>query len=120
MKIASSLIRETIEIQDNHGNVALSVPFVFNIANSFDHVKELQAGMEKYRADKDMEALGRLTHELFITVFGEDATAKLYEYYDGDYMTLTIDVAPIFTEIIAPAMQAYAEKVAKTHFRAKA
>lgn len=120
MKIISSLIRDSIEIEDNRGNVVLNVPFVFNIADGFDHVAALQKGMDQYKAANDMESLGRLTHELFLTVFGEEATAKLYEYYNGDYMTLTVDVAPIFTEIIAPAMQAYATKVAQTRMRKKA
>lgn len=111
MQVQSSIIEETIEIINYKGEVALSIPFRVNLAQAYDAIVEKRNNYTKALHGNDLEALGVATVDFFTAVFGEDATAKLVEFYKDDYTAMLADMAPYFSEIIYPAMHRQRESM---------
>lgn len=119
MKVKSSVIEEVIEIENYKGETVVSIPFRVNLAAAYDDIvskrREYVASLES----NDLEIIGRATIDLFVSVFGEEVTDKLLEYYVDDYTAMITDLTPYFLDIIFPAVETQREKVLAMKKRAK-
>lgn len=120
MKIATSMIRDKVEITDVHGELLKVFPYTFNVAQGFARVDDLRLQMVQLNAAGNMEELGKATVALLQAVFGEETYAEMDQFYNGDYVTMLNDLAPVLTEEIYPAIAAYRERMIAARKRVKA
>ena len=99
MKIKTSIVSETIELEQN-GEIAKSIPFSFDASLKWAEVNRYRFKMAENK-DKP-EVIGKLFLEMMRYVLG-DAADELVEYYKGNWEGMIIDLAPLFIEVIYPA-----------------
>lgn len=99
MKIKTSIISETIELEQN-GEVAKSIPFTFDASLKWAEVNRYRFKMAENK-DKP-EVIGKLFLEMLTYVLG-DAANELITYYAGNWEGMIVDIAPLFIDVIYPA-----------------
>jgi hypothetical protein len=99
MKIKTSIISETIELEQN-GEVAKSIPFTFDASLKWAEVNRYRFKMSDNK-DKP-EVIGKLFLEMLTYVLG-DAANELITYYAGNWEGMIVDIAPLFIDVIYPA-----------------
>ena len=99
MKIKTSIISETIELEQN-GEVAKSIPFTFDASLKWAEVNRYRFKMAENK-DKP-EVIGKLFLEMLNYVLG-DAANELITYYAGNWEGMIVDIAPLFIDVIYPA-----------------
>ena len=99
MKIKTSIISETIELEHN-GQVAKSIPFTFDASQKWAEVNRYRFRMAENRDKPEM--IGKLFLEMMQYVLG-DAASELIEYYSGNWEGMIIDLAPLFIDVVYPA-----------------
>lgn len=99
MKIKTSIINETIELEQN-GEVAKNIPFTFDASLKWAEVNRYRFKMAENK-DKP-EVIGKLFLEMMHYVLG-DAADALVDYYSGNWEGMIVDLAPLFIEVIYPA-----------------
>ena len=115
MKIKTSIIKETIELEQN-GEVVKTIPFTFDASKKWSEVNRYRLKMAE---NKDSyENIGRLFIEMLNYSLG-DAAKELLEYYEGNWEGMIPDIAPLFTEVIYPACDKARRKAIDALKRAK-
>ena len=112
MKIKSSIIRDTLELTDNHGEVVKTLPFTINVTKIAGEVQKKRIQLAS-TDPKDLEATGKTTVELFSLFFGEDNTKELLDFYENDYATMIADIVPYIVEYIIPSFDRVQENIIK-------
>lgn len=100
-KLITSIIRDTLTIENSKGEVEKEVSFTVNATKIAADVAKLRAEIGR-KAATDAESCTELTKRLFSLIFGEKNAHELLEYYGGDAMTMTVDLAPYLVENIYP------------------
>ena len=96
MRLKTSIIKETIELEQN-GEVAKSIPFTFDASARWAEVNRYRFKMAQ--AKDNPEEIGKLFLEMLSIVLGPAA---------NEFMI--IDIAPLFIEVIYPACDAAHKK----------
>ena len=99
MKIKTSIIKETIELEQN-GEVVKTIPFTFDASKKWSEVNRYRLKM--YEAKNSYEKVGKLFIEMLHYCLG-DAANELMDYYEGNWEGMIPDITPLFTDIIFPA-----------------
>lgn len=99
MKIKTSIISETIELERN-GEVAKSIPFSFDSSLKWAEVNRYRFKMAENKDNP--EQIGKLFLEMMRYVLGK-AADELIEYYHGNWEGMIVDLAPLFIDVIYPA-----------------
>lgn len=99
MKIKTSIISETIELEQN-GEVAKSIPFSFDSSLKWAEVNRYRFKMAENKDNP--EQIGKLFLEMMHYVLGK-AADELVEYYHGNWEGMIVDLAPLFIDVIYPA-----------------
>ena len=99
MKIKTSIIKETIELEQN-GEVVKTIPFTFDSAKKWADVNRIRFRMAENKEKPD--EIGKLFLELLNVVLGP-SSKDLIEYYDGNWEGMVIDISPLFLDVIYPA-----------------
>lgn len=99
MRFKTSIIKETIELEQN-GEVVKTIPFTFDASKKWRDVNRLRFKMAENKDKPDV--IGQLFLEMLSEVLGESA-AELIGYYDGNYEGMIVDIAPLFLDVIYPA-----------------
>lgn len=100
MRIKTSIISETIELEQNNGEIVKTIPFSFDASAKWAEVNRYRFKMAQ--AKENPEEIGKLFLEMMSYVLG-DATKDIIEFYNGRYESMVIDLAPLFLELIYPA-----------------
>lgn len=119
MKIKSSVIRDTIELEDANGNVIKEIPFTFNVAEAG---RKVTAGFEeigKLNAKGNEDELGNAVIKTMKVIFGDEAVAALLEHYEDHYIEMFSDIMPIVTEVIIPHVNEWNQKLLEQSKRTK-
>lgn len=99
MKIKTSIISETIDLEQN-GEVAKSIPFTFDASLKWAEVNRYRFKMAENKDNP--EQIGKLFLEMMHYVLGK-AADELVEYYHGNWEGMIVDLAPLFIDVIYPA-----------------
>lgn len=99
MKIKTSIISETIELEQN-GQVAKTIPFSFDSSLKWAEVNRYRFKMAENKDNP--EQIGKLFLEMMHYVLGK-AADELIEYYNGNWEGMIVDLAPLFIDVIYPA-----------------
>jgi hypothetical protein len=99
MKIKTSIISETIELEQN-GEVAKTIPFSFDSSLKWAEVNRYRFKMAENKDNP--EQIGKLFLEMMHYVLGK-AADELIEYYHGNWEGMIVDLAPLFIDVIYPA-----------------
>lgn len=99
MKIKTSIISETIELEQN-GEVAKTIPFSFDSSLKWAEVNRYRFKMAENKDNP--EQIGKLFLEMMHYVLGK-AADELIEYYNGNWEGMIVDLAPLFIDVIYPA-----------------
>lgn len=99
MKIKTSIISETIELEQN-GQVAKTIPFSFDSSLKWAEVNRYRFKMAENKDNP--EQIGKLFLEMMHYVLGK-AADELIEYYNGNWEGMIVDLAPLFINVIYPA-----------------
>jgi hypothetical protein len=99
MKIKTSIISETIELEQN-GQVAKTIPFSFDSSLKWAEVNRYRFKMAENKDNP--EQIGKLFLEMMHYVLGK-AADELIEYYHGNWEGMIVDLAPLFIDVIYPA-----------------
>jgi hypothetical protein len=99
MKIKTSIISETIELEQN-GEVAKTIPFSFDSSLKWAEVNRYRFKMAENKDNP--EQIGKLFLEMMHYVLGK-AADELIEYYNGNWEGMIVDLAPLFINVIYPA-----------------
>ena len=99
MKIKTSIISETIELEQN-GKIAKSIPFSFDSSLKWAEVNRYRFKMAENKDNP--EQIGKLFLEMMHYVLGK-AADELIEYYNGNWEGMIVDLAPLFIDVIYPA-----------------
>lgn len=70
-------------------------------AEQFIKNNELEQGKFD-NMDKALVSYGEAVLSLFSLVFGEENSKKIIEFYEDNYMEMSVEVFPFITEIISP------------------
>lgn len=70
---------------------------------SFRKLQLVQIEIQK--GSKDFKKMGDAILDVFEIVFGKEDSAKMINFYDGDYTTLLIDVYPFIINVVFPAFE---------------
>lgn len=111
MKIQTSVIKDTLELTNNHGEIVKTLPFSINVTKLASEVQKKR--LELAQHTDDLEATGRTTVELFALLFGADNTNELLDFYENDYATMIADIVPYVVEYIMPSFDRLRENVIK-------
>lgn len=117
IKRADRLI-ETLEFVSRSGDVAMQIDVNIEISRIASHyrahwIKVVEA--QKKFADGDnpeqaLEALGVAVIETYNLIFGEGPTAKMLEFFEGDYEEMLEQTLPFVRDIVMPSIQQYTEQ----------
>lgn len=99
MKIKTSIISETIELEQN-GEVAKTIPFSFDSSLKWAEVNRYRFKMAENKDNP--EQIGKLFLEMMHYVLGK-AADELVDYYNGNWEGMIVDLAPLFIDVIYPA-----------------
>ena len=99
MRFKTSIIKETIELEQN-GEVVKTIPFTFDSAKKWADVNRIRFRMAENKEKPD--EIGKLFLELLSVVLGP-SSKDLIEYYDGNWEGMVIDISPLFLDVIYPA-----------------
>lgn len=99
MRIKTSIVKETIELEQN-GEVVKEIPFTFDASKKWSEVNRYRLKM--YENKDSYENVGKLFIEMLHYSLG-DAANELIEYYEGNWEGMIPDITPLFTEVIFPA-----------------
>lgn len=99
MKIKTSIISETIELEQN-GEVAKTIPFSFDSSLKWAEVNRYRFKMAENKDNP--EQIGKLFLEMMHYVLGK-AADELIDYYNGNWEGMIVDLAPLFIDVIYPA-----------------
>ena len=99
MKIKTSIISETIELEQN-GEVAKTIPFSFDSSLKWAEVNRYRFKMAENKDNPEM--IGKLFLEMMHYVLGK-AADELVDYYNGNWEGMIVDIAPLFIDVIYPA-----------------
>lgn len=99
MRFKTSIIKETIELEQN-GEVVKSIPFTFDASKKWSEVNRYRFKMAESK-DKP-EVIGQLFLEMLHFALG-DAADELTAYYEGNWEGMIVDIAPLFLDVIYPA-----------------
>lgn len=99
MKIKTSIISETIELEQN-GEVAKTIPFSFDSSLKWAEVNRYRFKMAENKDNPEM--IGKLFLEMMHYVLGK-AADELVDYYNGNWEGMIVDLAPLFIDVIYPA-----------------
>lgn len=99
MKIKTSIISETIELEQN-GEVTKTIPFSFDSSLKWAEVNRYRFKMAENKDNP--EQIGKLFLEMMHYVLGK-AADELVEYYHGNWEGMIVDLAPLFIDVIYPA-----------------
>lgn len=99
MKIKTSIISETIELEQN-GEVAKTIPFSFDSSLKWAEVNRYRFKMAENKDNP--EQIGKLFIEMMHYVLGK-AADELVDYYNGNWEGMIVDLAPLFIDVIYPA-----------------
>lgn len=99
MKIKTSIISETIELEQN-GQVTKTIPFSFDSSLKWAEVNRYRFKMAENKDNP--EQIGKLFLEMMHYVLGK-AADELIEYYNGNWEGMIVDLAPLFIDVIYPA-----------------
>ena len=99
MRFKTSIIKETIELEQN-GEVVKEIPFTFDSSKNWAEVNRLRFRMAESK--NNPEAIGKLFMEMITIVLGS-AAKDLTEYYNGNWEGMVLDIAPLFIDVIYPA-----------------
>ena len=116
MRIQSSIIRETLEIEDHTGKVIREIPFVVDVAAVGDKIMRKRIAISK---EKDVESTGKAFLELLELIFGKQTTNELLSLYGDNYTALVIDLTPVLVDFVYPAIDKQREKVVEMRKRVK-
>lgn len=118
MKIVSSVIAETIEIENEKGEIVKEIPFRLNISELGGKIAKKR--LELANTDKaDVEAVGKVFCELLEATFGETVLNELVDYYGTDYTAMVTDLVPIYTELVFPALDKQRDRLINSRKRIK-
>lgn len=70
---------------------------------SFRKLQLVQIEIQK--GSKDFKKMGDAILDVFEIVFGKEDSAKMINFYNGDYTTLLIDVYPFILNVVFPAFE---------------
>lgn len=118
MKIQTAIIKDSIDLYKGD-ELVKSVPFKFNALTSMRKVQHLRNEVMNKNLTGDLEATGKAFWDLLCIIFGEDACLELDDWYDGDYLTMMGDIAPILTDVIYPAVDRLSDEVVQMSKRGK-
>lgn len=99
MKLKTSIINETIELEQN-GQVAKTIPFTFDSSLKWTEVNRYRFKMAENKDNP--ETIGKLFLEMMHYVLGK-AADELVDYYNGNWEGMIVDLAPLFIDVIYPA-----------------
>lgn len=110
----SQRIQEEIKIGDDTITINLDIDSItkeFNkrynaiIAAELEikNVQLIENNAEKLNVA--MESYGNTVIELFCLVFGEDGAMKILNFYENNYMEMSVEVFPFIINVIMPKIQ---------------
>lgn len=127
--IRKNRIKEELQLCHANGDIALTIPVDINVDEMGAKVIKAQETLaeaqnlvrENPNAPEALEAFGRAICTLFAVLFGEDNTAKILEFYEGNYAEMLIDIFPFINDAVMPAIkEASASRKAQLMNAAKA
>lgn len=106
-------VQETLKIGDKKIDIKLDVEkiameFFRRINDTIaaeQAIRDLDVQKSPEKIAKAIDAYSTALVSLFVCVFGEDATNAIVKFYENDYMEMQIEVLPVITEKIMPAMR---------------
>lgn len=109
---AKNLILEKLAIKRNGKTLRLTVrASLDDFARTFPALMEdLKQAEEKLAAgfsQETMDAFCAATRACLAVLFGEDATGKLFDFYEGHTLDLMDDITPFIYDRIVPAISKY-------------
>lgn len=122
-------IKEELQLCHANGDIALSIPVDINVDEMGAKVVKAQDTLgeaqnlvrENPTSEEAMEAYGKAICTLFAVIFGEDNTAKILQFYEGNYAEMLIDIFPFINDVVMPAIkEASASRKAQLMNAAKA
>lgn len=102
---------EELELLDKNNEVAKTIKVEINIdkiATEYRQRKiELAEAQRKVNKNEDdaLEAFGIAIINLFKTVFGEENTVAILEYFEGKYTNMLSSCIPFIEQVIQPAIE---------------
>ena len=122
----SKKITETLELVDAEGKIVEVISIDLDVDTvarqiSKDHIELVKAGAELKEINniiKDqenpklkevMEKYGEAIIKLFNTVFGEENTVKIVNFYENRYIEMSLEVTPFVVNVILPKVREAAQ-----------
>lgn len=116
----SERVREELELIDENGNAAHklvidldAVTMVKQVSRKYlDLVNAQKSILNMDMEDKEeaLEVLGRTVLDLLETVFGEENTRIIIEFYQEDYMEMCQQVLPFVVDVVIPKIRSTAQE----------
>lgn len=89
-----------------------------NASKKFVEIQRLLAMAEKARGKENAEELvtklGQTVIDFFETIFGEENTKTILEFYEGNYIEMVLEVVPFIQEKILPVSRAIEQQKRRT------
>lgn len=87
-------------------------------SKKYVEIQRLQAMAEKARGKENTEELvtklGQTVIDFFEIIFGEEDTKVILEFYEGNYIEMTLEVMPFIQEKVLPTVRAIAQQNRRT------
>ena len=126
----SKKITETLELVDAEGKIVEVISIDLDVDTvarqiSKDHIELVKAGTELQEISKSikdqenpklqemMEKYGNAVIKLFNTVFGEENTTKIVNFYENRYVEMSWEVTPFVVNVVLPRVREVAQSARK-------
>ncbi len=115
----SKHIKDVLELCDEDGNVVQTLDIDIDadvictqyrkrqieIINAERQLKEVQRNGLQSDIDAAFFAYSNAVKEIFLLVFGEENTKIIIDFYNGQYIEMSVQLVPYIYNVIAPALE---------------
>nr|DAN73486.1 MAG TPA: hypothetical protein [Caudoviricetes sp.] len=108
---------DRLELKDENGNsqiLNITIDISPVLLQKFRALQIRLINLEKERQKDPMstqilEAVGKVTVEIFETLLGKENVEKIDRFYDGDYTAMCADLFPYIQTSVSPSLQQVAK-----------
>ena len=102
----SKHIKDVLELCDEDGNVVQTLDIDIDADVICERqLKEVQRNGLQSDIDAAFFAYGNAVKEIFLLVFGEENTKIIIDFYNGQYIEMSVQLVPYIYNVIAPALE---------------
>lgn len=115
-QIKRNHVVEDLQLEDNGKtldvHVDLSIDAILQrYLTAAKNLTEAQRELKKGSTEDRLRALGSSIIELFRTIFGDEQTGQIIDFYGEAYTELLGDLAPFINDVIVPRIQEAQQRI---------